>query len=81
MDNRECDSIKERNFDTMLESSVSGLPPEDVVVEVTPWRKSDEASTRWHCALYNYAEFSVPELYTSCNWNGAVNIRLPQSAA
>ena len=36
MDNRECDSIKERNFDTMLESSVSGLPPEDVVVEVTP---------------------------------------------
>ena len=40
MDNRECDSIKERNFDTMLESSVSGLPPEDVVVEVTPWRKA-----------------------------------------
>jgi len=30
----------ERDFDNILESAVSDLPPEDIVAEVTPWKKS-----------------------------------------
>ena len=30
----------ERDFDTMLESAVSDLPPEDIIHGVTPWKKS-----------------------------------------
>lgn len=30
----------ERDFDSMLEQTVSELPPEDIVAEVTPWKKS-----------------------------------------
>ncbi|MBE6568812.1 MAG: hypothetical protein E7658_01170 [Ruminococcaceae bacterium] len=30
----------EKDFDTMLESAMSELPPDDIVEEVTPWRKS-----------------------------------------
>lgn len=30
----------EREFDTILESTVYDLPPEDIVSEVTPWKKS-----------------------------------------
>ena len=30
----------EKDFDTILESTVSDLPPEDIVSEVTPWKKS-----------------------------------------
>ncbi len=30
----------ERDFDSMLAQTVSDLPPEDIVAEVTPWKKS-----------------------------------------
>ncbi len=30
----------EKDFDSMLENAVSELPPEDIVSEVTPWKKS-----------------------------------------
>ena len=30
----------ERDFDTVLESTMSELPPEDIIAEVTPWKKS-----------------------------------------
>ena len=32
--------FNEKEFDTVLESAVSELPPEDIVAEVTPWKKS-----------------------------------------
>jgi len=32
--------FNERDFDTILESAVADLPPEDIVSEVTPWKKS-----------------------------------------
>ena len=34
------DPMNEKNFDSMLESTMSELPPEDIVAEVTPWKKS-----------------------------------------
>lgn len=33
-------NFNDKNFDSLLESAVSDLPPEDIVSEVTPWRKS-----------------------------------------
>ena len=34
------DPMNEKDFDSMLESTMSELPPEDIVAEVTPWKKS-----------------------------------------
>ena len=33
------DPMNEKDFDSMLESTMSELPPEDIVAEVTPWKK------------------------------------------
>lgn len=40
MSNHEWESMNEKDFETMLEKSVSDFPPDDVVEEVTPWRKA-----------------------------------------
>lgn len=40
MSNYDWDSLKETDFDAILENSVSELPPEDMVNQVTPWRKA-----------------------------------------
>ena len=40
MNNREWESMNEKDFETMLESSISGSLPEDVVAGVTPWKKA-----------------------------------------
>lgn len=40
MNNNEWDSMNEKDFDALLESSVSELPPEDIVKEITPWRRA-----------------------------------------
>lgn len=34
------DPMNEKDFDSMLESAMSELPPEDIIDEVTPWKKS-----------------------------------------
>lgn len=34
------DPMNEKDFDSMLESTMSELPPDDIVSEVTPWKKS-----------------------------------------
>lgn len=34
------DPMNERDFDAMLENAVPELPPEDIVADVTPWKKS-----------------------------------------
>ena len=43
MSDRKWDPMNEDDFDAMLESSLPDLPPEDVVADVTPWRRA----TRW----------------------------------
>lgn len=40
MSNHECESVNEKDFEAMLEKNVSDLPPDDVVEEVTPWRRA-----------------------------------------
>ena len=40
MSNHECESMNEKDFEAMLEKSVSDFPPDDVVEEVTPWRRA-----------------------------------------
>ena len=40
MRNREWESMNEEEFEAMLECSVSDFPPEDMVEEVTPWKKA-----------------------------------------
>lgn len=40
MSDRDWHSMDEREFETMLENSVPELPPDDVVTEVTPWKKA-----------------------------------------
>ncbi len=40
MNNHEWETMNDKDFETMLESSVSELPPDDIVSEVTPWKKS-----------------------------------------
>ena len=40
MSNHEWESMNERDFETMLEKSVLDFPPDDVVEDVTPWRKA-----------------------------------------
>ena len=40
MSNHEWESMSEKDFETMLEKSVLDFPPDDVVEDVTPWRKA-----------------------------------------
>ncbi len=40
MSNHEWESMNEKDFETMLEKSVLDFPPDDVVEDVTPWRKA-----------------------------------------
>ena len=40
MSKREWESMDERDFEIMLEGSISEFPPDDVIAEVTPWRKA-----------------------------------------
>ena len=32
--------MSEKEFDTLLEGSVAETPPEDIVAEITPWKKA-----------------------------------------
>ncbi len=36
----ELGNMSDKDFEEMLESSVSGLPPEDIVSDVTPWKRA-----------------------------------------
>ena len=40
MSNREWKTMDDQEFETMLESNLSELPPDDIVRNVTPWKKS-----------------------------------------
>lgn len=40
MSNHEWENMSDMDFETMLECSISELPPEDIVAKVTPWKKS-----------------------------------------
>lgn len=40
MTNRNWDPANEQAFDALLQNSLSELPPDDVVKEVTPWRRA-----------------------------------------
>ncbi len=40
MSNRKWDSLSDANFEILLENTIPELPPEDIVTEVTPWKKS-----------------------------------------
>ena len=40
MNDRDWSSMSEKDFDAMLEGSVSETPPEDIVAEITPWKKA-----------------------------------------
>ncbi|MDY3013910.1 MAG: hypothetical protein SOR61_01690 [Evtepia sp.] len=40
MDKRGWDPEQDRNWETMIEERLPSLPPEDMVQEVTPWRRS-----------------------------------------
>lgn len=40
MHDQDWNSMDEMEFDAMLEDSVSGQPPTDIVTDVTPWRKA-----------------------------------------
>ena len=79
MSNHEWESMNERDFETMLEKSVLDFPPDDVVEDVTPWRK---AMSR---VLVGMALCAITLnfwcLNSSCRWNGAVTIRVSFSMA
>ena len=38
MSDRQWENMSDTDFEAMLESTVSELPPEDIVEEVTPWK-------------------------------------------
>ena len=40
MNNRERESMNEKDLEIMLKKSISSFPPEDVVAGVTPWKKA-----------------------------------------
>ncbi len=40
MSNHEWESLNDKEFETILEKSVSDFPPDDVIEAVTPWRKA-----------------------------------------
>ena len=40
MNNRDWESMNENEFDSMLENSISEVPPEEIVAQVTPWKKA-----------------------------------------
>ena len=40
MHDQDWNSMDEKEFDAILEDSVSGQPPTDIVTDVTPWRKA-----------------------------------------
>ena len=80
MSNHEWESMNERDFETMLEKSVLDYPPDDVVEDVTPWRKA------MSCVLIGMALCAITLNfwclnYSSCRWNGAVTSRVSFSMA
>ena len=40
MSRNEWESMNEKEFESLLENSMFDLPPEDVVADVTPWKKA-----------------------------------------
>lgn len=40
MNDRDWNSMSEKEFETMLEDSVAETPPEDIVAGITPWKKA-----------------------------------------
>ncbi len=40
MSNRKLENMNDTDFEAMLENSISEYPPEDIIAEVTPWKKS-----------------------------------------
>lgn len=40
MNDRDWNSMSEKEFETMLEGNVAETPPEDIVAEITPWKKA-----------------------------------------
>ena len=36
----DVNNLNEQEFDSMLQSSMAELPPDDIAYEVTPWRKA-----------------------------------------
>ena len=40
MSDREWGAMNEQDFEAMLEGSVSEFPPDDIITEVTPWRRA-----------------------------------------
>lgn len=40
MSNGKWEAMSEKDFDAILENSINEVPPEDIVAEVTPWKKS-----------------------------------------
>ena len=40
MNDRDRSSMSEKEFETLLEGSVAETPPEDIVAEITPWKKA-----------------------------------------
>lgn len=81
MSNHEWESMNERDFETMLEKSVLDFPPDDVVEDVTPWRKAMSRVLIGMALCAITLNLLVPKLYSSCRWNGAVTIRVSFSMA
>ena len=40
MSDHQWENMSDKDFEAMLENTVSQLPPDDIVAEVTPWKKS-----------------------------------------
>ena len=40
MREREWESMNEQDFESLLESSIPDIPPDDIITEVTPWKKA-----------------------------------------
>ena len=80
MNDRDWSSMSEKDFDAMLEGSVSETPPEDVVEKITPWKKAMNRVLAG-MALCDNAQLPVLKLHSPCRRHCATAARLSRSAA
>ena len=77
MDDRKWDNLSEGEFDAVLGAGLPDLPPEEIVEEVTPWKRAMNRDGPLHC----HTEFLASGYDPPGHRGGAHAAGLPQPAA
>ena len=81
MNDRDWSSMSEKEFDTLLEGSIAETPPEDIVAEITPWKKAANRVLAGMALCAITLNFLCLKLHSPCRRHCATAARLSRSAA